>query len=435
MAQALATLLPLLHRAARARQHGAAVGCQRFSAVAGESHRADPANPRRPRCAGGAAARSGKTSRHARLAPSPRVDAPVHSLKTMLEEPALNAAFTALADGPVDIRQRGLDRRPLASLRAALRALAPARHGRGAAGERLRHHGRGGQGAGAAGAQPRQARRRAQSRWRSSSRRRRQSPRRRLIRPRRRAPRPCPHQPRRRAWRGDQGRAWQRDGRAAAVRPRRRHRAEVIGAFANPVEQRCARHRDLAAVAVAGAGPARRLGLARLLPRWRSARTSLADADPAAGARRRSVDRRRTRRRRAAERRAVGRRDRRRRPIPAPTSAGLMLDDWSRDRPHRTGDDGLAFHFDRPNAAPPQALLLAVPPTLAARGSGTISSRRRPTPSTARRLRAVEPDQLIGTRLLQVAADDARRVLDRRAVPVDVARRQRARPTFAVQPG
>ena len=52
-----------------------------------------------------------------------------------------------------------------------------------------------------------------------------------------------------------------------------------------------------------------------------------------------------------------------RRPIPAPTRgpAARRLD---RDVPTDKETTGIAFHFDRPNAAPPQALLLAVPPAL-----------------------------------------------------------------------
>ena len=49
---------------------------------------------------------------------------------------------------------------------------------------------------------------------------------------------------------------------------------------------------------------------------------------------------------------------------PTQPLAGLMIDDWSELVPGETETTGLAFHFDRPNACAPQALLLAVSPTL-----------------------------------------------------------------------
>jgi hypothetical protein len=43
--------------------------------------------------------------------------------------------------------------------------------------------------------------------------------------------------------------------------------------------------------------------------------------------------------------------------------AGLVVDEWSEVIPHHREHTGLAFHYDAPNARPPQAVLLAVPPT------------------------------------------------------------------------
>ncbi len=111
---------------------------------------------------------------------------------------------------------------------------------------------------------------------------------------------------------------------------------------------------------------------------------------------------------------------------PAVPLAGLMLDDWSEIVPGDSETTGLAFHFDRPNAAPPQALLLAVSPTLdGALGMGRPRRRRRGD------LRAGEdPRRRAGPahrhRLLQRPAGDACRVLDQADVPIDGARRQRA---------
>jgi hypothetical protein len=43
---------------------------------------------------------------------------------------------------------------------------------------------------------------------------------------------------------------------------------------------------------------------------------------------------------------------------------GLVLDDWTENVPAEDATTGVAFHFNRPNATAPQALLLAVPPVL-----------------------------------------------------------------------
>jgi hypothetical protein len=75
----------------------------------------------------------------------------------------------------------------------------------------------------------------------------------------------------------------------------------------------------------------------------------------------------------------------------------MMLDDWSEIVPGDAETTGLAFHFDRPNAAAPQALLLAVSPTLD--GAWEWSDLVAIVEETFDRakVRAVEPDQLIGT--------------------------------------
>jgi len=44
--------------------------------------------------------------------------------------------------------------------------------------------------------------------------------------------------------------------------------------------------------------------------------------------------------------------------------AGLLIDEWVEVVPNATETTGMVFQFDRPNAAPPQSILLAVPPDL-----------------------------------------------------------------------
>ena len=54
---------------------------------------------------------------------------------------------------------------------------------------------------------------------------------------------------------------------------------------------------------------------------------------------------------------------RRRRPARSTSiiAGGLVVDQWTETVPRPTHTAGLAFHFDAPGAAPPQAILLAVP--------------------------------------------------------------------------
>ena len=81
--------------------------------------------------------------------------------------------------------------------------------------------------------------------------------------------------------------------------------------------------------------------------------------------------------------------------------AGLMIDDWSELIPGDKETTGLAFHFDRPNACAPQAVLLAVSPTLD--GAWEWADLVAIVEETFERakMRAVEPDQLIGTDYFQ----------------------------------
>jgi hypothetical protein len=44
--------------------------------------------------------------------------------------------------------------------------------------------------------------------------------------------------------------------------------------------------------------------------------------------------------------------------------AGLLIDEWVEVVPNATETTGLVFQFDQPDAAPPQSILLAVPPDL-----------------------------------------------------------------------
>jgi hypothetical protein len=94
----------------------------------------------------------------------------------------------------------------------------------------------------------------------------------------------------------------------------------------------------------------------------------------------------------------------------AKPQAGLLVDEWVEVVPQREEVTGLAFNFDAPNSAPPQALLLAVAPRQT--GSWSFDDLVDTVLDTFRRarLRAVEPDALgdlpaIGTLLPAVMAE------------------------------
>ncbi len=48
--------------------------------------------------------------------------------------------------------------------------------------------------------------------------------------------------------------------------------------------------------------------------------------------------------------------------IPGSKQAGLLIDDWTEEIPAKQEVTGISFNYNQPNAAPPQALLLAVTP-------------------------------------------------------------------------
>jgi hypothetical protein len=74
--------------------------------------------------------------------------------------------------------------------------------------------------------------------------------------------------------------------------------------------------------------------------------------------------------------------------------SGLLIDDWTEEIPTAKETTGIAFRFNQPNAAPPQALLLTVTPNET--GSWEWDDLVGTLNDTLRRAkqRAVEPDQL-----------------------------------------
>ncbi|AHG92725.1 hypothetical protein J421_5190 (plasmid) [Gemmatirosa kalamazoonensis] len=89
---------------------------------------------------------------------------------------------------------------------------------------------------------------------------------------------------------------------------------------------------------------------------------------------------------------------------------GLLLDEWTESVPTRAEVTGLAFNFDAPDSAPPQALLLAVSPDETGRWAWDDLVETVLDTFRRARLRAVEPDRLqdlggIGTLLPAVMAE------------------------------
>ncbi len=78
----------------------------------------------------------------------------------------------------------------------------------------------------------------------------------------------------------------------------------------------------------------------------------------------------------------------------ADTQSGILIDDWTESVPSKSETTGIAFHYDQPNAMPPQTLLLAVTPQI--KGNWTwqnLMDTLNDTLDRAKR-RAVEPDHV-----------------------------------------
>lgn len=82
-------------------------------------------------------------------------------------------------------------------------------------------------------------------------------------------------------------------------------------------------------------------------------------------------------------------------PNAAARLCGLLLDEWTEVIPEKEVNAGITFHFNRPNAMPPQVLLLAIPPQM--RGHWTWDDLMAILHETLERskMRAVEPNQLL----------------------------------------
>lgn len=73
---------------------------------------------------------------------------------------------------------------------------------------------------------------------------------------------------------------------------------------------------------------------------------------------------------------------------------GLVIDSWTETVPAREQNTGIAFHYNRPDAMPPQTLLLAVPPVMTGRWSWDALVNIVNDTLRRAKLRAVEPHLL-----------------------------------------
>jgi hypothetical protein len=79
---------------------------------------------------------------------------------------------------------------------------------------------------------------------------------------------------------------------------------------------------------------------------------------------------------------------------PGVAHTGLLIDDWTEVIPGRTETTGIGFNFNQPNAMPPQALLLAVPPKVTGHWNWQDLVGILEDTLLRAKLRAVEPAKL-----------------------------------------
>lgn len=77
--------------------------------------------------------------------------------------------------------------------------------------------------------------------------------------------------------------------------------------------------------------------------------------------------------------------------VPGAQQCGLLIDDWTEIIPTRDETTGIAFNYDQPNAMPPQALLLAVPPKITGHWDWNVLVGILEDTLLRAKLRAVEP--------------------------------------------
>ncbi len=84
---------------------------------------------------------------------------------------------------------------------------------------------------------------------------------------------------------------------------------------------------------------------------------------------------------------------------PALSQSGILIDDWTEVIPNRSEVTGVSINCNQPNAAPPQAILLAITPEEKGHWSWNDLVEILDDTLTRAKLRAVEPDMIDQTNL------------------------------------
>jgi hypothetical protein len=74
--------------------------------------------------------------------------------------------------------------------------------------------------------------------------------------------------------------------------------------------------------------------------------------------------------------------------------AGMLIDEWVEVVPNTVETTGISFQYDQPNAAPPQTILIAVPPEIGAPWTARLLQQVLLETLDLARIRAVDPDAL-----------------------------------------
>ena len=74
--------------------------------------------------------------------------------------------------------------------------------------------------------------------------------------------------------------------------------------------------------------------------------------------------------------------------------AGVLIDEFVEVLPNSSGTTGISFQYDQPNSAPPQTILIAVPPDITERWTTRSLHQVLLETLDLARLRGVDPDAL-----------------------------------------
>ena len=82
--------------------------------------------------------------------------------------------------------------------------------------------------------------------------------------------------------------------------------------------------------------------------------------------------------------------------------SGMMIDEWTEFIPSQKETTGISFQFNRPNASPPQSILIAVPPEIKGKWNWQSLSSILLETMQRSKIRAIEPDMIAQTDYFQL---------------------------------